>query len=83
MASLQYPGAETYGQRPEFIDAGCLPFIGLLGWVLGPIGMILSVPMTSLVAIALESYEETRGLGFMLGSDTEIEWIEGLETAMR
>ncbi len=51
------------------------------GWVLGPIGMILSVPMTSLVTIALESYEKTRGLAFMLGSDTEIEWIEGMETA--
>ena len=50
------------------------------GWVLGPIGMILSVPMTSLVKIALESYEETQGLAFMLGSDTEIEWIERLET---
>ena len=50
-------------------------------WVLGPIGMILSVPMTSLVKIALESYEETRGLAIMLGSATEIEWIEGLETA--
>jgi predicted PurR-regulated permease PerM len=51
------------------------------GWVLGPIGMILSVPMTSLAKIALESYEKTRGLGIMLGSDTEIEWIEGMETA--
>ena len=51
------------------------------GWVLGPIGMILSVPMTSLVTIALESYEGTRGLAVMLGSATEIEWIEGLETA--
>ena len=51
------------------------------GWVLGPIGMILSVPMTSLVKIALESYEETRGLAIMLGSATEIEWIEGMETA--
>src|SRR3972149_7736512 len=40
------------------------------GWVLGPIGMILSVPMTSLVKIALESYVETRGLAIMLGSDT-------------
>jgi predicted PurR-regulated permease PerM len=46
------------------------------GWVLGPIGMILSVPMTSLVAIALESYEETQGLAIMLGSGTEVEWIE-------
>jgi AI-2 transport protein TqsA len=48
------------------------------GWVLGPIGMILSVPMTSLVKIALESYEETRGLAIMLGSGTEIKWIEKL-----
>jgi len=43
--------------------------------------MILSVPMTSLVTIALESYEETRGLASCWDPDTEIEWIEGLETA--
>ena len=49
------------------------------GWVLGPIGMILSVPMTSLVKIALESYDGTRGVAIMLGSDTEIEWIEKLK----
>jgi predicted PurR-regulated permease PerM len=36
------------------------------GWILGPIGMILSVPMTSLVKIAMESYEDTRGLAIML-----------------
>jgi predicted PurR-regulated permease PerM len=51
------------------------------GWVLGPIGMILSVPMTSLVTIALKGYEDTRGFAIMLGSGTEIEWIEGMETA--
>jgi len=43
------------------------------GWILGPIGMILSVPMTSLVKIALESYESTRALAIMLGSGTELE----------
>jgi AI-2 transport protein TqsA len=48
------------------------------GWILGPIGMILSVPMTSLVKIALESYEETRGHAIMLGSYSEIKAIEGL-----
>jgi len=48
------------------------------GWVLGPIGMILSVPMTSLVKIALESYDGTRGLAIMLGSGTEVVWIEKL-----
>ncbi len=47
------------------------------GWVLGPIGMILSVPITSLVKIALESYEDTEGLAFMMGSDTEIEGTSG------
>lgn len=49
------------------------------GWVLGPIGMILSVPMTSLVKIALESYEGTRGLAIMLGAGTETDSIERLK----
>lgn len=48
------------------------------GWVLGPIGMILSVPMTSLVKIGLESREETRGFAIMLGSSTETTWFAGL-----
>jgi AI-2 transport protein TqsA len=48
------------------------------GWILGPIGMILSVPITSLAKIALESYEGTRGLAIMLGSGNEIDWIEKL-----
>jgi len=43
------------------------------GWVLGPIGMILSVPMTSLVKMALESYEGTRGIAIMLESRAEDE----------
>jgi AI-2 transport protein TqsA len=41
------------------------------GWVLGPVGMILSVPLTSLVKIALESCEETCELAILLGSDVE------------
>jgi AI-2 transport protein TqsA len=49
------------------------------GWVLGPIGMILSVPITSLVKIGLESYETTRGLAVMLGSGTRTEWIKGMK----
>jgi predicted PurR-regulated permease PerM len=40
------------------------------GWVLGPIGMILSMPMTSLVKIALENYQDTRGVAILLGSNT-------------
>jgi AI-2 transport protein TqsA len=55
-------------------------FVSLVfwGWVLGPIGMIFSVPMTSLVKIALESHEDTRGFAIMMGSDTEIAESKGL-----
>lgn len=38
------------------------------GWVLGPIGMLLSVPLTIMVKIALENSEQTRWIGVMLGS---------------
>lgn len=38
------------------------------GWVLGPVGMLLSVPLTMTVKIALESFPDTRWLGVMLGS---------------
>lgn len=37
------------------------------GWVLGPVGMLLSVPLTILVKIALENDPDTRWLGVMLG----------------
>lgn len=44
-------------------------FVSLVfwGWVLGPVGMLLSVPLTMLVKIALENDPGTRWLGIMLG----------------
>jgi AI-2 transport protein TqsA len=38
------------------------------GWILGPVGMLLSVPLTMTVKIILESHPDTRKLGILLGS---------------
>lgn len=40
------------------------------GWVLGPVGMIISVPLTMTVKIALENNEDTRWLAVLMGSGT-------------
>ena len=36
------------------------------GWVLGPVGMVLSVPLTMVVKIAMENNEDTRGIAVLL-----------------
>jgi predicted PurR-regulated permease PerM len=43
-------------------------FLSLLfwGWVLGPIGMVLSVPLTMIVKIALAANEDTRWVSVLL-----------------
>ncbi|MDT8391920.1 MAG: AI-2E family transporter [Lentisphaeria bacterium] len=38
------------------------------GWVLGPIGMLLSVPLTLSIKIGLQTFDETRGLALLLGA---------------
>ncbi len=39
------------------------------GWVWGPVGMLLSVPMTMIVKIALEGSETTRWMGVLMDSE--------------
>jgi predicted PurR-regulated permease PerM len=41
------------------------------GWVLGPVGMVISVPLTMTVKIALEGSPETRWLAILMGSGGE------------
>jgi predicted PurR-regulated permease PerM len=43
------------------------------GWVLGPVGMLLSVPLTMTLKIALDSREDTQWIGVLLGSESSID----------
>jgi len=51
-------------------------FVGLIFWgfVFGPIGMLLSVPLTMALKLALESDERTRWIAILLGSERDAQY---------
>lgn len=66
-----------YVLEPRFMGKGMdlstlVVFITLVfwGWVLGPVGLLLSVPLTVMVKMLLESHEDTRWIAIFLQSET-------------
>jgi len=64
--------------EPRFMGRGLglstlVVFLSLLfwGWVLGPVGMVLSVPLTITAKIALDSREDTRWIALLLGPERQ------------
>ncbi|MCU4675701.1 AI-2E family transporter [Catenovulum sp. 2E275] len=69
--------------EPKYMGRGLglsslVVFLSLIfwGWLLGTVGMLLSVPLTMVVKIATEASDSTRWFAVMLSNQQELEYME-------
>ncbi|MCY3852746.1 MAG: AI-2E family transporter [Gammaproteobacteria bacterium] len=69
----QFLEAHLMGRRLGL--SALVVFLSLVfwGWLLGPVGMLLSIPLTVIVKLGLESSPGTRGVAILLGPAKEPE----------
>ena len=60
--------AQSLGISPLVIVVSLV----LWGWLLGPVGMLLSVPLTMAVKVGLESSSATKSIAVLLGSTPKV-----------